>query len=135
MSKHDDLLPEMIVQRVLMLRLTEEEKNEVVTICDHPANLKFSPVLPYACTEHGVLMLCNTLKSDRAIKVSLIVVRTFVQLREMLAGKLAELERKVSAHDQAIAGLINAIRQLMKMPEESLRSIGFTADWGNKEKL
>jgi hypothetical protein len=123
-----------------MFRLTEEEKNEVVTNCDHLTNLKFSRVLPCAFTEHGVLMLGNTLKSDRAIEVSLIVVRTFVQLREMLAGneklagKLAELERKVSTHDQAIAGLINAIRQLMKMPEESSRSIGFTADLGNKEK-
>lgn len=162
MSKHADLLPEMIAQRVLILRgarvmldtdianlygvqtnvlnqsvrrnverfpedfmfrLTEEEKNEVVTVCDHLANLKFSRVLPCAFTEHGVLMLGNVLKSDRAIGVSLIIVRTFVKLCEMLSGnkelavKLAELERKVSTHGQAIAGLINVIRQLMKTPE------------------
>jgi len=124
-----------------MFRLTAEEKNEVVTNCDHLANLKFSSVLPFAFTEHGALMLGNVLKSDRAIEVSLIVVRTFVQLREMLSGnkelavKLVELERKVSTHDQAIAGLINGIRQLMKTPESSSRSIGFTADLRSKEKL
>jgi hypothetical protein len=79
-------------------------------------------------------MLGNVLKSDRAVAVSLLVVRTFVQLREMLSGnrelaaKLLELERKVSGHDQAIAGLIDAIRQLMKQPADITRPIGFTAN-------
>lgn len=45
-----------------------------------------------------------------------------------LAAKLTELERKVFSHDQAITGLINTIRQLMKTPEELSRPIGFTAD-------
>lgn len=179
MSKHPEILPEAVTQRILILRgakvmldadlaalygvptkvlnqavhrnserfpedfmfrLTKEEKNEVVTNCDHLARLKFSPVLPYAFTEHGALMLGNVLKSDRAIEVSLIVVRTFVQLREMLstnkelAVKLMELERKVSSHDQAITGLINTIRQLMNTPAIASRPIGFTADIGKKRK-
>lgn len=179
MSKHPKILPELVTQRILILRgvkvmldadladlygvqtkvlnqavrrnaerfpedfmfhLTQEEKNEVVTNCDHLARLKFSPVLPCAFTEHGALMLGNVLKSDRAIEVSLIVVRTFVQLREMLstnkelAAKLTELEYKVFSHDQAITGLINTIRQLMKTPEESSRPIGFTANISRKKK-
>ncbi len=117
-----------------MFQLSPEEKTEVVTICDHLAKLKYSRTLPYAFTEHGALMLGNVLKSDRAVAVSLLVVRTFVQLREMLSGnrelaaKLLELERKVSGHDQAIAGLIDAIRQLMKQPAGITRPIGFTAN-------
>ena len=116
-----------------MFRLTKEEKQEVVTNCDHLAKLKFSPSLPYAFTEHGALMLGNVLTSERAIEVSLMVVRTFVQLREMLsshkelAAKLEALERKVGGHDQAIAGLIDAIRQLMAPPAQNKRPIGFIA--------
>jgi hypothetical protein len=117
-----------------MFQLTADEKREVVTNCDHLPRLKFSPGLPYAFTEHGALMLGNVLKSSRAVEVSLIVVRAFVQVREMLsthkelAAKLEELERKVSSHDQAIVGLIDAIRQLMRGPADSSRPIGFTAD-------
>ena len=121
-----------------MFQLTKVEKREVVTNRDHLARLKFSPVLPNAFTEHGALMLGNTLKSSRAVEVSLLVVRTFVQLREMLAthkelaAKLEELDRKVSSHDQAIAELINAIRQLMATPEQQKRPIGFMANLDEK---
>jgi hypothetical protein len=115
-----------------MFQLNKDEKLEVVTNCDHLARLKFSPTLPYAFTEHGALMLGNVLRSERAIEVSLHVVRAFVQLREMLsthkelAAKLAELERKVISHDQALAGLIDAIRQLMAPSAQGKhRPIGF----------
>ena len=121
-----------------MFQLSTAEKTEVVTNCDHLARLKYSPTLPYAFTEHGALMLGNVLKSERAIEVSLMVVRTFVYLRDMVSGnkelaqKLNQLERKVGAHDKAIAEIINAIRQLMA-PEEpkKKRSIGF-APWKEK---
>lgn len=117
-----------------MFQLSQDEKTEVVTNCDHLAKLKYSRTLPYAFTEHGALMLGNVLKSGRAVEVSLVVVRTFVQLREMLSSnkelemKLLELERKIYGHDQAIAGLIDAIRQLMKQPVGAARPIGFTAN-------
>jgi hypothetical protein len=123
-----------------MFRLTATEKKEVVTKCDHLSQLKFSRTLPSAFTEHGALMLGNVLKSARAAEVSLLVVRTFVQLREMLAGhqelanRLEELERKVSGHDQTIVGLIQAIRQLMQTPASAGRPIGFTADLNGEKK-
>lgn len=95
--------------------------------------------LPYAFTEHGALMLGNVLKSEKAVEMSLMVVRAFVHMRELLAGnkelaqKLDQLERKVGAHDKAIAEIINAIRQLMA-PEEpkKKRAIGF-APWKGEE--
>ncbi|MBI3480635.1 MAG: ORF6N domain-containing protein [Nitrosomonadales bacterium] len=94
---------------------------------------------PYVFTEHGALMLASILNSETADVVGIIIVRTFVQLREMLssnkelAAMLMELERKVASHDQAISGLINTIRQLMQMPGASSRPIGFTADIGKKK--
>ena len=121
-----------------MFQLTTAEKTEVVTNCDHLAKLKYSPTLPYAFTEHGALMLGNVLKSERAVEVSLMVVRTFVHLREMVSGhkelaqKLNQLERKVGAHDKAIAEIINAIRELMATPDpKKKRPIGF-APWKEK---
>jgi len=121
-----------------MFQLTAAEKTEVVTNCDHLAKLKYPPTLPYAFTEHGALMLGNVLKSERAVEVSLMVVRTFVHLREMISGhkelaqKLNQLERKVGAHDKAIAEIINAIRELMTQPDEKKkRPIGF-APWKEK---
>ena len=124
-----------------MFQLNAEEKVEVVANCDHLAKLKFSSTMPNAFTEHGALMLGNVLKSSRAVEVSLLVVRAFVQIREMLsthkelAAKLDQLERKVSSHDQAIAGLIDAIRQLMNPPASAGRGIGFTANIDSKPRI
>jgi hypothetical protein len=113
-------------------QLTVEEKTEVVANCDHLVRLKFSRTLPRAFTEHGALMAASILNTPRAIDVSVYVVRAFVKLRELLsthkelAQKLAELERKVSSHDEAIQSLVAAIRQLMQPPPAvSPRRIGF----------
>jgi hypothetical protein len=60
-------------------RLTKEEKGEVVTNCDHLQRLRFSSVLPVAFTEHGAIMAATVLNSDRAIKLSVFVVRAFLK--------------------------------------------------------
>jgi phage regulator Rha-like protein len=114
-----------------MFRLTQQEKSEVVTNCDHLSKLKFSPTMPFAFTEHGAIMVANVLNSVRAVEVSIYVVRAFVKLREVLgthkalAHKLAELERQVESHDNHIRSLFEAIRQLMEPPRQKSRRIGF----------
>lgn len=86
---------------------------------------------PIAFTEHGAIMAATILNSPRAVEMTIYVVRAFVQLREMLtsnkevAQKLAELERKLATHDQAITGIIKTIRELMNPPEPKKRPIGF----------
>ncbi len=123
-----------------MFQLNAAERAEVVTNCDHLARLKFSPSLPYAFTEHGALMLGKVLKSSRAVEVSLLVVRVFLQIREMLsahkdiAAKRDQMERRLSSHDQAKAGLIDAIRQLMAPPALARRGIGFPANIDSKPR-
>ncbi|MEW6187484.1 MAG: ORF6N domain-containing protein [Thermodesulfobacteriota bacterium] len=111
-----------------MFQLTQEEKREVVTNCDHLSRLRFSPVLPYAFTEHGVLMLANILNSDRAVQVSVQIVRTFVRLRETLATH-ADLARKITdmekKYDEQFRVVFEAIRQLMAPPAKPKRKIGF----------
>ena len=90
--------------------------------------------LPYAFTEHGVLMVANVLKSDRAVRMSVLVVRAFVKLREMLAShkelaqKLAELEQRTSKHDADIQAIVNAIRRLMVQPDPPKKRIGFRVE-------
>ena len=114
-----------------MFRLTEKERQEAVTICDHLQHLKFSTSLPHAFTEHGAIMLASVLSSQRAVEVSVFVVRAFVKLREKLsahrklAQKLTELERKIESHDERIQSLFDAFRQLMAPVVSARRRIGF----------
>ncbi len=118
-----------------MFQLTKQEKDEVVANCDHLVQLKFSPVLPHGFTEHGAIMAANVLNSERAVKVSVQVVRAFVKLREMLAthkemaSKLKELEKRLDSHDQDIRNLVVAIRQLMAPTPKPKRQIGFKGEF------
>lgn len=95
--------------------------------------------LPYAFTEHGAIMAATILNSPRAVEMSVFVVRAFVHLRELLASntalarKLDELERKYKHHDEAIAAILSAIRELMNPPAPKRRPIGFTADLNKLE--
>lgn len=83
-------------------------------------------------------MAATVLNSPQAVEMSVFVVRAFVRLRELptsrkaLARKLAELEARLEDHDNAIAEIITAIRELMtpSVPEKC-RGIGFTAGLGD----
>lgn len=116
-------------------RLTAEERNQVITTCDHLRNLKFSPALPWVFTEHGALMAASVLRSQQAVEVSLYVVRAFVRMREAIAAhreigrRLDELERTVGAQDTVIVGIVKALRELTKPAEAPRRRrIGFVHD-------
>lgn len=130
-----------------MFQLTEEEfaalRSHFATSNEKPAGRGGRRYLPFVFTEHGAIMAATILNSQRATEVSVYVVRAFVELRELLAGnkelaaKLSELEsrieRKLETHDQAIAGLIDAIRELMRPPEPKKKQpIGFVT--GKEDK-
>jgi hypothetical protein len=77
-------------------------------------------------------MAATILNSARATDISVFVVRAFLRLRQFLASneelaqRLNEFEKKFGSHDQAIAGLVSAIGELMKPPEPlRKRGIGF----------
>lgn len=113
-----------------MFKLTIAERAEVVAICDHLKPLKFSHVLPYAFTEHGILMLSSVLNSERAIKINIQIMRTFTKLRELmlvhkdLRIKIEELENK---YDTQFKIVFDALRQLIDPPQKHKRPIGFHA--------
>lgn len=101
-----------------VFQLTIEEKQEVVTNCDHLENLKYSATLPYVFTEHGTVMAANLLNSPKAVDVSVYIVRAFVELRKAaslqqeILRRLAELEKNAAVHGQNISTLAEAIQIL-----------------------
>ena len=86
---------------------------------------------PYVFTEHGALMLSSVLKSSRAEEISVHIINAFVWLRQAvpaykkLATKIAELEAAVGKHDKALAGIVEALQQLIIPPDKEKRRIGF----------
>jgi len=109
-------------------RITTKEKEEVVTKCDHLSRLKFSPVLPFAYTEHGTIMAASVLNSQRAVETSVFVVRAFVRMRETLTSH-RELAQRLYAlettYDARFRVVFDAIRALMEPPKSPRRRIGF----------
>jgi phage regulator Rha-like protein len=79
---------------------------------------------PYAFTEHGVAMLSSVLKSKKAIHVSLAIVRTFVQMRTLLATHSA-LARKVEQLDHSVTGLYDIVRKLLDPGPSKKKPIGY----------
>ena len=115
-----------------MFVLSKAEKDELVTNCDRFKSLKHSTNPPNAFTEHGAYMAGAILNSERAVAVSIYVVRAFVKLREIvfssreLETKMNELDRRVTGHDEQIKALVTAIRQLMQPPaSEKKGKMGF----------
>ena len=86
--------------------------------------------MPLAFTEYGAVMAANVLNSPTAIRASILVVRAFVRMREMLSAH-AELARKVDEMEKKYDGqfktVFDAFRQLMSPPPSPRRQIGFHA--------
>lgn len=103
--------------------------------------------LPYAFTEHGAIMAANVLNSSEAVRMSVFVVRAFVQMRDLLgstkelARQLADLEKKLTArldgHESAIVEVLQKLMTLLDPPpppepDTPKRRIGFNADKDDK---
>ncbi len=99
--------------------------------------------LPWAFTEHGAIMAATILNSERAVAMSVYVVRAFVKFRKLLEGnsdlakKFAELERRLTErldiHEKAILKLFAEIQEILNPPppvevEKHKRRIGFLND-------
>ena len=114
-----------------MFQLSEQEKSELVAICDHLSALRFSYQLPYAFTEHGIAMLASVLNSDRAVKMSIFIINTFIKLRQILythkevAKKIELLEKRVFKHDADIRQLVRDIRKLTIEKSVKRKQVGF----------
>lgn len=119
-----------------MFQLTRQEVANLIFqngISSHGYGGRRKPM--NAFTEQGVAMLSSVLRSPRAVKVNVEIMRAFVRLRAWLATnaelarKLADLERRYDAQFKAV---FDAIRQLMTPPEPKRRQIGFGAEMEKK---
>lgn len=90
--------------------------------------------LPYVFTEHGVGMLSAVLKSQRAVQMSIMIVRAFVRMRELLAthkdlaSKIDELEREQKAQGSKIDAVYTVVKRMIDAPQKPKRPIGFKTD-------
>jgi len=115
-----------------MFRLTPREhsalRSQIATSNKNRGGRRYTP---HAFTEHGAIMAATVLNTERAVQMSVFVVRAFVRLREMLArnrrlaGKIGELEDRLDTHDSVIQELIEAIKELMTPEERPRVRIGF----------
>lgn len=89
---------------------------------------------PWAFTEHGALQAANILRSDRAIAMSVYVIRAFIELRERVAAnaailkRLAEIDKTLLQHNSALRDIYEKLLPLLSPPREPpRRQIGFSA--------
>ena len=122
-----------------MFRLTTKEGEVLRSQIATSASQGGRRYLPYAFTEHGAVMAANLVNSERAVAMSVYVVRAFVKLREVLsstdklAKQLDDLERKLTSrqnlHEKAILQIFAQMRDLLRpappQPEPKRRRIGF----------
>ena len=120
-----------------MFRLTTGEANALlasrsqIATLNRGQNIKH---LPHDFTEHGAVMLAGVLHSPIAVQASVQVVRAFIRLKRIAAGrrgmarKLDELERRVESHEGQIRNLFDALQGLAAPPPASARRIGFAPD-------
>lgn len=116
---------------LFMFQLTDKELRQVVSQNAIPSHSHTGGTLPYAFTEHGVLMLANVLKSDQAIAMSIRIIDLFVRMREAMMAhkeillKLEQLERRVIDHDESIGNIFHYLKQLLNSPAEPRPAIGY----------
>jgi phage regulator Rha-like protein len=114
-----------------MFQLTQKEVESMVSQNAIPSKKHLGGSLPFAFTEHGVLMLASVLKSEKAMQVSIRVIEIFVKMREMLSAhkdillQLQKMEKKLTAHDEDIQLIFEYLKQLLNPPQEPRPAIGF----------
>lgn len=79
---------------------------------------------PTAFTEHGCLMAATVLRSEKAVQMSLYLVRAFVQMREQISAnlgvlrRLAEIDKKLLEHDAVLREVVERLSPLLNPPAE-----------------
>jgi len=107
-------------------RLTTEEQNKLVAICDRFRTLKHSTVLSQAFTEQGVAMLATVLNSEAAIRTSISIINAFIHMRKILVHydsierRVHELEYKQSETDHKFEIVFNALEARSDAPAQGI---------------
>ena len=117
-----------------MFELTKNEKDELVANCDRLGTLKHSSVNPMAFTEQGVSMLSSVLRSEKAIKINIEIMRAFARYRALLKEN-EELKKEILKLDaklnQAFRFLLDKLDALHQKTNEPRKQIGYKTDKNN----
>ena len=101
-------------------------------------NKRNAGVTPYAFTEHGITMLATVLRSERAVKMSIAVVRAFIELKKIainyseIAKQLKGLKDRLGEHDVQLGAIYDDLENLMdEKTEAKVKKIGWRKgkDW------
>ena len=108
-----------------MFELTSEELDSLRSQIATLKRGEHSKYLPYAFTEHGVLMLSNVLRSERAVLMSIQIIRVFTRMRELLLThkdlllQLEKLRHTSKEHGGKIAVIFKYLKQMEQRQQET----------------
>ncbi len=121
-----------------MFQLTEQEVEIMLSQNAIPSKQNLGGTLPYAFTEHGVLMLANVLKSERAVQVSIKIIELFVKLCEMIVThtelkfEIERIKKKIDNHDKNIEIVFSYFDELLEKKAKPRKKIGLKLPKKNK---
>ena len=114
-----------------LFELTKQEYNSLRCQFGTLKRGQHTKYFPYAFTEQGVAMLSSVLKSERAVQVNIVIMRTFIKLREMMAThkelkeKIEEMEKKYDKQFQVVFAAIKDLFDKFHQPDTPKKGIGF----------
>lgn len=118
-----------------MFQLNKKEWEEVITICDNlPEGIKYSPATPFAFTEHGVSMLASVLKTGRAVKMNIGIIRAFIALKQF-ALNYKELARQIRELQESDSSQNVHLERLYRALEELVAAKAREAKWEDRERI
>ena len=109
-----------------MFQLTQDEHDRLRSQNVTLKRGKHIKYLPYAFTEHGILMLSSVLRSKRADQINILIIDTFVKIRELvflnkdLAHQLEQVQNRLTKHDSQIRILLEFLKHLEELKEKEL---------------
>jgi hypothetical protein len=131
-EEFESLRSQIVTSNAQALDFSRSNRSQFATGSSLHRNVSFRP---FAFTEHGAVMAANILRSERAVQMSVFVVRAFVRLREEVAANtavlapLAEIDRKLLQHDVALLDIYQKLLPLLQpAPDPPKRRIGFLTD-------
>ena len=122
-----------------MFRITAKEWKDMSSqnVMTYPAR-RPKTAIPYAFTEHGVTMLASVLKSRKARKMNIAIVRAFIALKKFallhrdILEQIKELRDRVGGHDAQLNQIYDAIENLL---DETVDEKVEEKKWENRERI
>ena len=123
-----------------MFKLTEKEwKNLLIQNSIISQSKRKNSLLPFAFTEHGVAMISGVLKSEKAVKMNISIIRMFIEMKRVLIknatikGQLQEMRERIGEHDVQLNKIYDTIEHLLDLTINRVKCnerniIGFKED-------